>query len=251
MNIAILTGASSGLGQDFLKALTSCDLDSIWIIARRAERLDSLASAFPHKNIIPLPLDITSKDDLIKLENKLKEEKPEVRLLINNAGKGLLSDFVTADGIALSESIALNCNALTLITRLTLPYMKKGSAVINVSSIASFAPTSRMAVYGATKSYVTSFSRALREELKPRGINVTVVCPGPMKTEFLPVAKIEKGKSTAFDYLPYCNPERVAKNAIKSAIRGKAVYTPTAFYKFYRLLAKILPHALVVKFAKT
>lgn len=251
MKTAILTGASSGLGHEFLKAITDCDLDSIWIIARRKERLDELVSAFPQKNILPLPLDITSKEDLKKLEDKLKEEKPDVRLLINNAGKGLLSEFVTADSIALSESIVLNCNALTLITRMALPYMKKGSAIINVSSIASFAPTSRMAVYGATKAYVTSFSRALREELKPRGINVTAVCPGPMKTEFLPVAKIEKGKSSAFDYLPYCNPERVAKNAIKNAVKGKAVYTPTAFYKFYRLLAKILPHALVVKFSKT
>lgn len=251
MKTAILTGASSGLGVEFIKALVNYGYDNIWIIARRKERLEELAANFPDKNIVPLPLDVTDSEDMKKLQAKLEKEKPSVSLLINNAGKGLLSEFITADAVQLGESIELNCKALTLVTRAVLPYMASGTGIINVSSIASFAPTARMSVYCSTKAYVTSFSRALREELKPRGINVTAVCPGPMKTEFLPVAKIEKGTSHTFDTLPYCNPEEVAKNSIKACLNGRAVYTPTFFYKLYRLLAKLLPHALVIKFAKT
>ena len=251
MKTAILTGASSGLGVEFIKALVSNGYDCIWIIARRAERLEELKNNFPDKNIVPIPLDITSSEDIKKLQDRLAKEKPSVSMLINNAGKGLLSEFITADAVALGESVELNCKALTLVTRAVLPYMTNGTGIINVSSIASFAPTARMSVYCATKAYVTSFSRALREELKPRGINVTAVCPGPMKTEFLLVAKIEKGTSHTFDTLPYCDPEAVAKGSIKASLNGKGVYTPTFFYKLYRILAKILPHSIVMKLAKT
>ncbi len=247
MNIAIITGASSGLGIEFIKALKSYGLDEIIIIARRRERLEELKE----EKVYPLALDVTSDDDLEILKNTLREKGAEVKFLINNAGRGLLDDFADADIDALASSVDLNCKALTQVTSIVLPYMKEGASIINVSSIASFAPTARMAVYGATKAYVTSFSRALREELKKRKIGVTAVCPGPMETEFLLQAKIEKGTSTAFDLLPYCNPEKVAKGAVKSALRRKAVYTPTAFYKLYRILAKIIPHSIVVKFSKT
>ncbi len=251
LKTAIVTGASSGLGIEFIKALVSNGFDCIWLIARRKERLDKLAANFPDKCIVPLALDITSDEDIKKLEARLAKDKPGISMLVNNAGRGLLAEFVTADAITMAESVELNCKALTLMTRLVLPYMSRGSSIVNVSSIASFAPTARMSVYCATKAYVTSFSRALREELKPRGINVTAVCPGPMKTEFLPLAKIEKGASNAFDTLPYCNAKEVASGAIKAALNGRGVYTPTAFYKLYRLLAKLLPHSIVMKFSKT
>lgn len=247
MSIAIITGASSGLGVEFIKALKNYGLDEIIIIARRRDRLDALKS----DKVFPLELDLTSDGDLKALEEALSERQSDVKFLINNAGRGLLNEFALADADVLANSIDLNCKALTRVTSIVLPYMKKGASIINVSSIASFAPTARMAVYGATKAYITSFSRALREELKKREIGVTAVCPGPMDTEFLPQAKIEKGTSTAFDLLPYCNPEKVAKGAIKSALRRKAVYTPTAFYKLYRIIAKILPHTIVVKVSKT
>ncbi len=251
MKTAIVTGASSGLGVEFIKALVSNGFDCIWIIARRAQRLEELKSNFPDKNIVPLALDVTSQEDLKKLQTKLENEKPCVAMLINNAGKGLLSEFANASPVTLGDSVDLNCKALTLVTKAVLPYMNSGSAILNVSSIASFAPTARMSVYCATKSYVTAFSRALREELKPKNINVTAVCPGPMDTEFLSVANIEKGKSGAFDTLPYCDPQQVAIKSVKAALSGKGIYTPTAFYKFYRVLAKILPHAIVMKFSKT
>jgi short-subunit dehydrogenase len=108
-----------------------------------------------------------------------------------------------------------------------------------------------MAVYSSTKAYVMSFSRALRSELKRRKINCIAVCPGPMDTEFLSLAGIEKGTSFTFDTLPRVNPEIMARKSLKASKKGKAVYTNRIFYKFYRLLAKILPTSLIMKLAGT
>jgi len=128
--------------------------------------------------------------------------------------------------------------------------MKEGGRIINVSSIASFCPNSRMTVYSAGKSYVTAFSYGIGEELRARKITSTAVCPGPMDTEFIYLGDI-KGKSKTFDTLPYCDPVSVVKGACKAALAGKSCYTPRAFYKLYRLLAKLLPTKLVMKMSKT
>ena len=252
MNIAVITGASSGLGWEYAKALyeTRVDLDEIQVIARREDRLKELQSALG-SSIIPVAFDITdpqSVDDYVAL---LKEKGATVKLLINNAGFGKLGNF---DELSLQENTAmvrLNCEALTAMTAATLPFMNERSEIINSCSIASFAPNTRMAVYSSTKAYVMSLSRALREELKSRKINVLAVCPGPMETEFLSVANIEKGTSTTFDTLPRVNPRTMAVKSLKASKKGKAVYTNRIFYKFYRILAKILPHSLVMKLCGT
>ena len=143
--------------------------------------------------------------------------------------------------------VRLNCEALTVITSLTLPYMKENSEIINTCSIAAFAPNTRMAVYCSTKAYVLSLSKALRSELKKRRINVLAVCPGPMDTEFLPVAGIDPGASRTFDTLPRVNPSVMARKSLTASAKKRGVYTNLAFYKFYRFIAKILPHSLVMK----
>ena len=252
MNIAVITGASSGLGWEYAKAIyeTRADLDEIWVIARREERLRELQAELG-STVIPVAFDITdphSVEDYIYL---LKEKDATVKLLINNAGFGKLGNF---DELSLQENTAmvrLNCEALTAMTAATLPFMNEHSEIINSCSIASFAPNTRMAVYSSTKAYVMSLSRALRLELKKRKINVLAVCPGPMDTEFLGIANIEKGSSTTFDTLPRVNPRVMAVKSLKASRRRKAVYTNRVFYKFYRLLAKILPHSLVMKLCGT
>ena len=147
--------------------------------------------------------------------------------------------------------LRLNCEALTVISRMCLPFMGENAEIINTCSIAAFAPNARMAVYSSTKAYIMSFSRALRFELKDKKINVIAVCPGPMDTEFLPVAGIAKGSSNTFDTLPRVNPKKMAEGSLKASKKGKGVYTNRIFYKFYRILAKLLPHSLVVKFCQT
>lgn len=252
MKIAVITGASSGLGAEFAYAVDKLceEIDEIWLVARREDRLKEVAEKLS-KNTKILTMDITDNDSLKDYENVLKENNAEISLLINNAGFGKLGDFSELSVEDNGDMVRLNCEALTVFTAISLPYIINGGEIINSCSIASFAPNSRMAVYSSTKAYVMSFSRALREELKQKKINVLAVCPGPMDTEFLAVAGIEKGTSSTFDMLPRVNPKAVAIGSIKASKKKKAVYTNHIFYKFYRILAKILPHSLVMKMAKT
>ncbi len=254
MKIAIITGASSGLGGEYLRyiAENGSDIDEVWMIARRADRLEKLAEAYKDKKkLVPFPLDLTSYDSYEIFRKRLEETKPEIGILVNNAGFGTLGDFDEQELAVQTRMVDLNNRALTAMTLASLPYMKKGDYVVNVCSIAAFAPNPRMTVYCSTKAYVYSFSKSLRFELKKKGINVLAACPGPMDTEFLPTAGIAKGSSHTFDTLPRCNPRTVAEKSLKYAARGRGKYTPKVFYKFYHLLTKLLPHSIVMHMSKT
>lgn len=252
MNIAVITGASSGLGWEYAKAVyeTRADLDEIWVIARREDRLQELQAELG-STVIPVAFDITDPQAVEEYVQLLKNKNATVKLLINNAGFGKLDNFEDIQPQENARMVRLNCEALTVMTSVTLPFMNEHSEIINSCSIASFAPNTRMAVYSSTKAYVMSLSRALRLELKPRKINVLAVCPGPMSTEFLEVANIQKGSSATFDMMPRVNARTMAVKSLKASKKRKAVYTNRVFYKFYRLLAKILPHSIVMKFCGT
>lgn len=252
MNIAVITGASAGLGFEYAKAVyeTRVDLDEIWVIARREDRLQELQTQLG-STIIPVAFDITDPQAVENYVNLLKEKNATVKLLINNAGFGKLDNFEDISTNENARMVRLNCEALTVMTSVTLPFMNEHSEIINSCSIASFAPNTRMAVYSSTKAYVMSLSRALRLELKPRKINVLAVCPGPMDTEFLGIANIEKGVSHTFDTLPRVNPRTMAVKSLAASRKGRAVYTNLLFYKFFRVLAKVLPHSIVMKFCGT
>ena len=252
MNIAIITGASAGLGVSFFRSLCRRhpELEAIWLIARREERLQELAKDSPIPAVV-LPMDLTDPAAYDALAAKLQAENPAVHVLVNNAGVGQLDAIADSDWPTQARMVDLNCRALTAVTTVVLPYMEPGTAsIINVASIASFCPNARMTVYSSTKAYVVSFSRGLREELKGRGINVLAVCPGPMKTEFLDVADIT-GRSPMFKMLPYSDPDAVADRAVVLAGRGRGMYTPRLFFKFSRVLAKLIPHGLMMKLSKT
>ncbi len=252
MKIAVITGASSGLGKEYALAVSRLrpEIDEIWLIARRKEMLEDVASNLSKRSRI-LSLDITDNSAIDEYKALLETENAEVSLLINNAGFGKLGYFYELSAEDNAGMIRLNCEALTVMTNITLPYMTENAEIINTCSIASFAPNSRMAVYSSTKAYVMSFSRALREELKHRKINVLAVCPGPMETEFLSLAGINKGDSKTFDMLPRDNAQRVAEHSLKASQKQKAVFCDHFFYKFYRVVSKILPTSLVMKMAKT
>lgn len=251
MKTAIITGASSGLGREYAKKLHAYfpEITSVWLIARREERLRVIGEECGI-DFVPLSLDLTSEADIQKLSDKLADEQPDVGLLINCAGCGYLSNVAETDEKLLARMVDLNIKALTLVTRVVTPYIGTGGHIINISSIASFCPNARMTVYSSSKSYVSSFSLGLREELRDKKISVTAVCPGPMETEFLDIGGIT-GNSKMFKTLPYCNPEQVVIGSMKASKADRAFYTPKAFFKFYRFVAKILPETLVVKLAKT
>ena len=251
MKTAILTGASSGLGVEFARQLkdTCPEVEGIWLIARRRERLEALAGELKGLQAEILPLDLCREESLTFLEEKLRKERPQVVLLINNAGCGYLGNVGEGDTSRQTRMVDLNVRALTAITHMVMPYLQPGGHILSVSSLASFCANARLNTYSATKAYVSSFTRGLSLELKGRGITATAVCPGPMATEFVEVGGIT-GHSRSFERLPYCRPEKVARGALRAAAKGRVFYTPTAFYKLYRLLAKVLPHRLVVHMAK-
>ena len=249
---AVITGASSGLGKEYINAIIAQypSVDVFWLVARRKELLKEIAGEHPDKTIAAISLDLSKEESLEMFEQLLKENEPEIKVLVNNAGYGKACDFFSSSRPAQTGMVDLNCRALTAITRLCLPYMLDDSLVLNVASIAAFAPTPRMTVYSATQAYVLAFSKALHEELRPRGIKVCAVCPGPMDTEFWDVAGVGEGKSRLIDKLPKVSPTAVATGSLRAAKRGKRSYTNSLFYKFYRVLAKILPHGLLMEFTE-
>lgn len=252
MVTAVITGASSGLGKEYINAIIAeyPSVDAFWLIARRKELLKEIAEEHPDKTIAAISLDLGKEESLDLFEQLLKENSPEIKVLVNNAGFGKCEDFFSSNRRSQTDMIDLNCRALTGIMRLCLPYMLDDSLVINVSSISAFAPTPRMSVYAATKSFVLAFSKALHDELRPRGIKVLAVCPGPMDTDFWKVANVPEGKSRLIDKLPRVRAPEVAAGSLRAAKRGKLVYTNSFFYKFYRLLGKLLPHGFIMQFTE-
>ena len=252
MRCAVITGASSGLGMEFAIQIPNMfpGIQELWLVARRAQRLEALASRLPGVHVRCISADLTAENGLAQLRCALDGSDVHVELLVNCAGCGYLGNFEESPVEEQLRMTDLNVRALTAVTRLVLDHMPDGGRIINISSIASFVPTPRMTVYSASKSYVSAFSRGLHEELKKRGISVTAVCPGPMRTEFLALGGIA-GNSKTFETLPYCDPAAVAENALAAAKTRRAVYTPRMVYKLYRVLSGIVPHALLVKLSKT
>jgi len=252
MRTAIITGASTGLGREFVRQLADVfpEVECYWLIARRADRLREVADSLPDKKVECLSMDLCDTMSFMALQEKLIAEQPEIALLINNAGCGYLGNIGEVDTASQTRIVDLNIRALTAVTNIVVPFMGPGSCILNVSSIASFCPNPRMTVYSSTKAYVSSFTVGLAEELKPKGITVTAVCSGPMKTEFLDLGNIT-GNSKTFETLPYCDQVQVAGGALRATRAGRTIYTPRLFYKTYRVLAKVMPVKLMVKFAKT
>ncbi len=231
------------------------DIDQIWLIARRREPMQALAEEFPDQCVRLFDLDLTKEESYSRLAEALSEEKPTVRLLINNAGCGRLGNVIDENREDQIRQTNLNVTALTAVTNICLKYMpteqNARAAIIQVCSIASFCPNPRMTVYSSTKAYVLSYAKSLAFELRKTNIHVLCVCPGPMQTEFLDVAGIEKGSSKTFDTLPYTKPETVARRSLAISEKRSGIYTPRLFFKFYRLLAKLVPHGLLMHAAKT
>ena len=249
MKIVIVTGASSGMGREAAIQLADrfSGIGEIWAVARRAKRLEELKEQVP----VPVrvfPLDLSLEADRNVLAQALKEEQPEVRMLVNAAGYGKIG---AAGDIPLEEEtgmVRLNCEALCAVTHMVLPYMPKNSRVIQLASSAAFMPQPGFAVSAATKAFVLSYSRALNAELKKRGILVTAVCPGPVKTEFFDVAETT-GKMPFYKELTMARAENVVRKALRDSMMGKEVSIYGLPMNAFFVLTKILPHRLLIQIA--
>lgn len=243
MKIAVITGASSGIGREFVYAADKqFRFDEIWVIARRAERLEELKEKC-RSPIRALALDLADDAGLKAYAALLEQEKPELALLVNAAGCGVFGPFAEKELDALLHSAKLNALALTAMCHLSLPYMRRGSSIVNMGSNSSWQPVPYQAVYGASKSYVLSLSRAIGRELRPRGIHVMCVCPGWIKTEFQQHAKHD-------EYIRYVDrwygPEEVAAQAMADLGKKKSVSILGAPVRRQVALVKHLPVDMVM-----
>ena len=244
MNIAIISGASSGMGKDFvIGADKRYNLDEIWVIARRKERLVALQELVKAK-IVPLALDLTLPSSLEEIKQKLQAENPNVKLLVNCSGFGKFAEFIESDIDFNASMCDLNLKSLILMNQTVLPYIKESGKILNVGSLSSFEPVPHLSVYAATKAGVLSFSRALAHELKKKKIRVLCVCPYWVKTEFFGSAN-DKESLKKFDIL--YDSDFVVKVAYKTLDKTKKDYVvPGKYAKLIRFLAKILPHKLMM-----
>ena len=244
MKIAVITGASSGMGRDFVKMIDKIeDCEEIWVIARRIEKLSEIESE-TGKKILPIELDLSKEVSFELYKKMLDDTNPEVCALVNAAGFGKFGKF---EDIPLEEQmnmIDLNCKALMAITHITLPYMPEGSRVYQLGSLSAFQPVPYIATYGATKSFVLSFSRALNKELEERGVKMIAVCPGWVKTEFFNRAVND---DTIKYYNKFFSSEEVVTRAVYDMYKGKDVSVCGWSIRAQVLLTKLLPHKLVMK----
>ena len=244
MDIAVVTGASSGMGREFVLALDrKYKYDEIWVVARRKERLLELQDHC-RASIVPLALNLIENGSLAEYDTRLKEVRPSIRTLVNAAGFGLFGKFSELPYEDQMDIITINDRSLTAFTYLSLPFMGEGSQIYNLGSMSSFQPTPYMCVYAASKAFVLSFTRAINVELEPRGIRAMAVCPGWIKTEFF-------DRAVRDDTVSYFNRYYSARQVIEQALidmdKGKDVSVLGGPEKRQVWLVKHLPHRLVMR----
>ena len=245
--IIVVTGASSGLGKEFVKQIeVKENVDEIWVIARREDKLKQLQSEVKTPLKI-FTLDLSDQNAVETYANVLKKEKPSVKILFNCAGFG---KFDHSEKIPLETQlnmIDLNCKAVVSMCAVTIPFMLDGARIVNVASCAAFQPIPYINVYAASKAFTLSYSRALNVELKYRKVSVTAVCPYWVKTEFFDRAINPDEKTVVINYGVMYKAEDVVKKAVRDAYKRKDVSAFGGVNRLQKLGAKILPHKLVMK----
>ena len=247
MNIAIVTGASSGMGRKFVLQLSQyVKVDEIWAIARRGDALESLKKEV-NVPVRPISLDLCEKSSFDTMAKLLEEEKPNVKLLVNAAGFGKFGAYHKVSLEDESRMIDLNCKAVVLLTRLVLPYMEKGSHILQLDSLSAFQPVPYITTYGATKAFVLSYCRAMNRELKNKGVRMMAMNPGWVKTEFFDHAFQTNSDNEVkfFDRL-YEAKDCVA-TGLRDLYRTKKDYSIHGLpIKLQVLAVKFVPHSIVM-----
>ena len=245
---ALVTGASSGIGEAIAHKLGKAGVGMV-LVARRKERLDGLAARYP--NVEVLAADLTTAEGLDSVLARLGDTTlPAVELVVNNAGFGTSGSFSAADPERLSREISLNINALTRISHEAVRQMQpRGRGyLLNVSSIASFQPGPDLAVYAATKAFVTSLTQALHEELRGSGIRVTALCPGLTHTEFQSISNTS-GLESSFPEFAWMSADDVARDGLRAVAAGKAICVPGLVNKSLVTVSTFTPRGVARRIA--
>ena len=245
MKIAVISGASSGMGAEFAKELDTYGLDELWLIAKDDGMLEKIVPTLKSK-VRLFPVDLTNELSFQHIKAEYDKYNVEIMYLVCSAGVGFNGDFNTITEKQISLTISLNCTALSLLLKISLPYLVKDSRVISIASGSGFTPQPYFAVYAASKAYVISLSRALGYELRKSKIYFTAVCPGPVDTAFF--AGLENVKEYKKKFL--ISPKKVALGSLKASKRKRKIYTPTFSMKMVHIASKLIPTSLLLKFYK-
>lgn len=243
MKIAIVTGASSGIGKAFALKLDSLHLDEIWLIALDQSGLDETAAAMTTA-ARTFAADLT-KDGIDELRAALEAHSPDIKWLVNASGFGKFGRY---DEIPVEQSanmVRLNCEALVAVTEYCLPYMNAGAKIAEISSVAAFQPTPYQNVYAATKAFVHSYARALNVELRPRKISVTAVCPFWTKSKFFDRAGQTENK-VVIKFAAMYEPKDVVNKAYKDIMRGKDISICGAIARAQVRMVRLIPTGWVM-----
>jgi len=245
--IIVVTGASSGMGKDFIKQIEEKEtVDEIWAIARSKNKLEEL------KNEVKTPikvvsLDLSKKESFEEIKDILNAEKPSIQILSNCAGFGLFDHTENIDYKELNNMVDLNCSSYVNMISLCLPFMNDGGKILNIASCAGFQPIPYIACYGATKAFVISYGRALNQELKYRKIHLLTVTPFWTKTAFFDRAVDKDKKPVVIKYAAMYDSQKVMKKAIKDLYKKKEISCYGFKNNMQRLLVRILPKKMVMK----
>ncbi len=245
MGIALITGASSGIGREFAKQLKeSWGIEEFWLVARRRDRMEALAEELGIKARI-ISADLCTTEGVDAVREALENEKPEIKVLINAAGFGRFGAHDQISETDTARMIDLNCKALVLITHMALPYMEKGGRIIEMGSGSCFTPLPNFNVYAASKSFVLHYTKALYYEVKKYGVAATAFCPGWVHTEFLDAAGTDKNVNRPKKTKPLLKVEDVVRGCLRASKKGKKMFVTNWFTKLQHVLFKLLPDGIL------
>lgn len=240
-SLAIITGASGGLGKSFTKYLIG-EVDEVWAIGRNHEKLDRLKETFGEK-IRGFSVDLSDPGNPEIIRSALEKEECAVKYLVNNAGSGKMARSTDFSAQEIASHINTHNTSMAILCNICIPYMSKGSYIINVASQSAFQPVAYLNLYAASKAFCCSYSRALNMELKEKGIVVTAACPGWIKTDLLQTEM--NGHKIKFPHL--AQPDEVVRKAVRDAKKGKDLSVYGAYVKTMQFFSKFYPHKWIMK----
>lgn len=248
MSIAVITGASSGMGKEFaFKLKEIAGIKEFWLIARNTERLSAVAAQLnvPCKII---SADLSTKEGIEIYRKELNEHKPEISFLVNAAGFGTYGAFDVISEKTVSDMIDLNVKAPVLITHMSVPFIKRGGRIIELGSGSCFTPLPHFNIYSSSKVFILHYTKSLNFELIPYGIRATCFCPGWVDTAFLPKSlDANNGARVPKSMKPLLSASKVVEGCVKASIKGKAMYVTNWYTKLQHLLFKIVPDPILTK----
>ena len=246
MSVAIITGASGGIGSEFARQISRLEgVDELWFVARNEQRMVALGDEIGLKTKI-ISADLTTMDGINKVREALACEKPSVKFLVNASGFGNYGAFDEISEDEVIKMIDLNVKALVLITHMTVPYMERGGRIIELGSGSCFTPLPYFNIYSSSKVFVLHYTKSLNHELKKYGVRATCFCPGWVDTEFLGKS-LANGKTHPKSMKPLLKCEDVVRRCVKASVKGRAMCVTNWYTKLQHLMFKLLPDCLLTK----